>query len=267
MSPVQDMDTPRSLRSASEPPRKKKFCDIGIVTPDRDQVLSSLIVDSHDSDLPPYVKLILEALVDTRDQLKSLKDFCTRIVDENVSLRNENSKLKELLNQKSSAPLPTVTLSPPNDEFLREHEFERLRSIVIAGAPESTASSPTDRATDDVKFVYSVLDHLNVECIPCSVYRLGRPSNMNVCRLIKVVLPTSRYQQLAVKRASRLRSFFQRGVYLRPSLTKEERQRQREERLAKRHAKNPDPLSSNAVPQPSVTHIQGNLKSIAGTES
>ncbi|VDL72036.1 unnamed protein product [Nippostrongylus brasiliensis] len=55
MSPVQDMDTPRSLRSASEPPRKKKFCDIGMVTPDRDQVLSSLIVDSHDSDLPPAV--------------------------------------------------------------------------------------------------------------------------------------------------------------------------------------------------------------------
>ncbi|WKX89506.1 hypothetical protein Q1695_008846 [Nippostrongylus brasiliensis] len=47
------MNTSRPLnRSASEPPRKTKFCVVGIATPDRDQVLSSLIIDCHDSDLP-----------------------------------------------------------------------------------------------------------------------------------------------------------------------------------------------------------------------
>lgn len=63
----------------------------------------------------------------------------------------------------------------------------------------------------------------------------GRP------RLVKVVLPASRFQREAVRRAPRLRFFPpQKGIYLRPSLTKEERDRWREARLTK-GGRNGDP--------------------------
>lgn len=243
-------------------------------TPDRDQVLANLFIDCPTSDFPPYVKLILDSLIDTRDQLKSLKDLCSKIVEENSSLRAENAHLRQLLLQAtvpppSSAP-HSLSQSPTQPasqsivpSLMFENEFERRRSIVLSGIPESSASSSIERASHDTKLVHSVLDFLNIECIPCSVYRMGRP-DCNRSRLIKVLLPSSKFQEVAVRRAPRLRSFFHKGVYLRPSLTKEERERRRGERLAKKQALHPSNdtapnLSLNAnsnvhVVQASVSH-------------
>lgn len=81
--------------------------------------------------------------------------------------------------------------------------------------------------------VHSILDFSNIECIPCCGYKMGRP-DVKHARLIKVLLPSSKFQEVAVRRASRPRSFFHNGVFLRLSLTKEERERRREKRLAKK---------------------------------
>ncbi|KAK6061452.1 L27 domain protein, partial [Cooperia oncophora] len=72
----------------------------------------------------------------------------------------------------------------------------------------------------DYNSVLNVLCHLDVGCFPVAVYRLGSPMK-GKNRLLKVIMPSSYYQRMAVRRAPRLRS---------PSV-KPERKRRREERL------------------------------------
>lgn len=74
---------------------------------------------------------------------------------------------------------------------------------------------------------------LNVECTPTAVYRMRRVQPQKN-RLIKVILPPSRFQQDVVSRAPRLLFYSHKGVYLPPppSLTKEKWDRKRMERLA-----------------------------------
>lgn len=43
----------------------------------------------------------------------------------------------------------------------------------VSGVSESTSLSCSERASHDLKVAHSVLDHLNVEYLPCTVYRLG----------------------------------------------------------------------------------------------
>ncbi|VDL84437.1 unnamed protein product [Nippostrongylus brasiliensis] len=254
------MDTP--CRSSSVPAAKRRLVDIE--SPNKDRTLANMIIDFSTSDYPPYLKIVLDTLLDTREELKSIKELCSKIVDENKALRCENAKLKELLQLKESQLKSHVcsvcSSSPPNSQVVssidHERDIERKRSVVLAGIVESSSASPSERASHDLHVVQSVLDHLNVECLPVSVYRMGRP-NANNSRLIKVVLPSSFFQQTAVGRASRLRSFSRKGVYLRPSLTKEERERQREERLAKRRPVHSNHSNSPPIP-PSNTDLATN---------
>lgn len=210
------MDTP--LRSSSVPAAKRRLVDI--VTPDKDLTLANMLIDYPTSDYPFYVKIILDALIDTREQIKSLNDLCTKISNENVALRSENSRLKDLLRSKeeqlSSHTCPFVSVppqeisSPDHSSPDRENELERKRSLVLSGVAEHSSPSAGERSWHDLKFVHSVLDHLNVECLPLSVFRMGRPDGKHP-RLLKIVLPSSHHQQTALRRASRLRSFFCRG--------------------------------------------------------
>ncbi|KAK6032113.1 endonuclease/exonuclease/phosphatase family protein [Ostertagia ostertagi] len=110
------------------------------------------------------------------------------------------------------------------------------RSIVVSGVPESQSPNSVDRAHHDIQCIYS-----RIECIPSMVFRMGI-KNSSRPRLLKVVLPSSRFQIETIKRAPRLRFFSQRGVYIRPSLTKEERERRREARQ-----KNSDRNNNTAV--------------------
>lgn len=269
------MDTP--LRSSSVPVGKRRHLDYP--SPGKDQLLANLLIDFPTSDFPPFLKPILEILIDTRDELHALKDVCSRVSQENETLRAENIRLKQLLDARdvqpnsnvlvSTSPIPTQTQSAAaNTLYANEQELERARSIVVSGVVESTSLSCSERASHDLKFIHSILDHLNVECLPVSVYRLGKP-DVNNSRLIKVVLPSSKFQQMAVRRAPRLRSFLRKGIYLRPSLTKEERDRLREARRAKFNSKaqnnvlssmsispdNPAP-SSNGLPPSNALNSQ-----------
>ncbi|VDP11790.1 unnamed protein product [Heligmosomoides polygyrus] len=108
-----------------------------------------------------------------------------------------------------------------------EHEIERRRSIIISGVPELADASIERRVRYDMLSVHNILFHIGVECLPVSVYRLGRPTASRN-RLLKVIFPCSFFQRLAIRRASRLRTFPEKGVYIRASLTQEERARRRE---------------------------------------
>ncbi|WKX99454.1 hypothetical protein Q1695_014384 [Nippostrongylus brasiliensis] len=274
--PTQTISTPRS---SSAPPRKKRNVDL-FLSPDKDSTLDNLFVDLPTSGLPPYMKTILTILLDTREQVKSLNALCSKISQENSALKAENSKLRRLLELRdvsTPAPMDLVAESqyvsvPPSSSsppvtHSDEQELERLRSFVLSGVPESPSSFCIERSVHDLKLVNAILDHLNVESLPCTSYRMGR-FVAGKSRLIKVVLPSPKFQQLAVSRAPRLRSFHIPGIFLRPSLPKLVRDRLRIERQAKKSSSaitlTPRNVSPSSISAPNTTVLadptsQGNL--------
>lgn len=110
-------------------------------------------------------------------------------------------------------------------------EKERGRSLVLIGLPESTKVRPTERAKDDQEAVERVLDELGVECLPVATYRMGKLPNPAASgsrnRLVKVVLPSSTHQHIALgqwkKHRDQMRGMEHwRRLLIRPSLTKEQ---------------------------------------------
>lgn len=119
------------------------------------------------------------------------------------------------------------------------------RLIVLSNLPESPDNRASVRISHDLSCVRQLPDYLNIECFPTAVYRMGKP-DQNRPRLIKVVLLASKFQEEAVRRAPRLRFFpLCKSIYLRPSLSREEKDRKREERVARMGQTN---VSSHAVP-------------------
>lgn len=180
---------------------------------------------------PAYVKQVVELLLETKAEVAELSRRNVELMEELRLLREENALLKNKLATLETSSGATATRPRSDSEFgcapVRE-DAELRRSIVLLHVPESSSSVASERVAHDHAYVVELLNFLNVECSPVSVYRMGRFAQ-NKPRLIKVVLPASKFQRLAVRRAPRLRfSTTQKGVYLRPSLTWEERVRRRE---------------------------------------
>lgn len=193
------------------------------------EIASALEQLRVDKKTPTFLKKLVSHIFHVQDHLSTLVAKNLELHEENSRLRAENAALKQALaNSKSVAAQSSVPPSSVEDSF---EEKERLRSIVISGVSESNSPSSVTRALHDVDAVKQIFDHLEIECVPQVVFRLGKPSEGR-SRLLKVVLPNTYYQKLSLRRASRLRSFSCRGVYIRPSLTKQERDRIRESRLA-----------------------------------
>ncbi|KAK6036811.1 hypothetical protein COOONC_25684 [Cooperia oncophora] len=74
-----------------------------------------------------------------------------------------------------------------------------------------------------------LLDYLSVDCRPVAVYRMGAlsPTKIGFLKLSFLHLTVA---SLVVKRAPLLRYFHVKGIYIRPSLTKVERERLRAQR-------------------------------------
>uniref|UniRef100_A0A7I4XWK3 KH_dom_type_1 domain-containing protein n=1 Tax=Haemonchus contortus TaxID=6289 RepID=A0A7I4XWK3_HAECO len=101
---------------------------------------------------------------------------------------------------------------------------KRDRSLVIFGIPESASDVSSSRRQKEVEDkVTEVLDVLGVECRPVEVYRMGRPGGSRP-RLIKLVLPSKSHWASALSNSYRLRNSGLSNVYIRKSLTREERE-------------------------------------------
>jgi hypothetical protein len=134
--------------------------------------------------------------------------------------------------------------------FETPEEKERKRSLVVIGLPEPEHALASGRVKTDAESVSAMLDVLNVEAVPVAVYRMGRPpqnnDNNKGPRLLKVVLPSSQMQHLAFGALKTKRQAVRNlpgcnRVLIRPSMTPEEREKDRElqERLKKKRAENP----------------------------
>ena len=105
--------------------------------------------------------------------------------------------------------------------------IERRRSLVIVGMAESNEQKPSAHQNSDLKAVQSLMDELDVEAKPVTVYRMGPRENddgTKRTRLLKVVMPASVHARLALKNSKNLKNVDgYKKVFVRPSLTREER--------------------------------------------
>lgn len=109
-----------------------------------------------------------------------------------------------------------------DEEPLSAHEVERRRSIVIAGVKESSQVLPFDKWKEDNATVQTILATAGVEC-NAQIYRLGKPDK-DKNRLIKAVFPASFFVGQALRGNKLIREVPELNkIYIRPSLTKEQR--------------------------------------------
>lgn len=102
---------------------------------------------------------------------------------------------------------------------------KRSRSIVIRGLEEAVGDiSPFAKQTVLEEDVGRILEVLDVECRPTEVYRMGRP-NPQRPRLVKVVLPSPAHWRRALANARLLRTHGFPHVFIRRSMTADERRR------------------------------------------
>lgn len=186
---------------------------------------------------PTYIKLMVELLVQTRSEIKTANERNATLIEEIRSLREEDAFLRnKLANIESERGNGTLHQTEVKASPSVSEDKDMARSIVLLNVPELPNSSPTERLAHDYSYVEQLLEFLGVECKVSTVYRMGKLDGDRP-RLIKVELPASRFRKQAVRRAPRLRFFTsQKGIFLRPSLPLEERNRIREQRLAARRA-------------------------------
>lgn len=240
-----------SPRSSSVPGRQVKRSRIE--HNDRDvSSLDRLRALTEQQDFPDHMKLVVDCIMDLKEENRKANLRIKELLEEN---REANKRIQELLEEinklrKESAscqPVASQDLSnlnsspvtasvlPKRPEAVPSVESntdpDLRRSIVVSHLPENREINSIDQLFWDLSSVTRILDFLGVACLPVSVYRMGRSSP----RLLKVVLPTSRFQEQVLRRASRLRFSPFKGVFIRKSLTLEERIRLRNERSNRRN--------------------------------
>ncbi|KAL6738118.1 hypothetical protein Aduo_011701 [Ancylostoma duodenale] len=217
----------------------------------------------NDDQIPAHLKTIVGHLVDKLSGMELLIKRNTELENrleegeaEKKRLKEENESLgRALFNKSVGIPSQRGVFesSPklsPNDVSLvsscKCEEKERLRSVVVSGIVGCNDANAQNRINYDSDCIRKILHFLNVECAPVSFYRMGKPSKPNTKfpRLLKIVLPSSFFRNDLLRRAPRLKSFPVSGIFIRPSLPKEERERLRALRLARNHSARDDVVNS-----------------------
>ncbi|GMS92205.1 hypothetical protein PENTCL1PPCAC_14380 [Pristionchus entomophagus] len=179
-------------------------------------------------------------------RVSELEKSHERLWDENRRLREQLIEKKPVtlpLPSQTPAPsapkhsetlAPTEPLSPIQPKMILQNcesrmrdvveDVERERAIVLYGLPEFASMPPPNRALNDRAQVMDILSHLGIQAVPTSVFRMpvgGAPDSKG--RLLKVIMPCSKLQRLVISRRHLLANFNHGRVWLRPSLTREER--------------------------------------------
>ncbi|EYC34646.1 hypothetical protein Y032_0001g74 [Ancylostoma ceylanicum] len=118
--------------------------------------------------VPDCIKKAFGSLV---NELSSVRQERDQLREENRLLREQLSLSHTSKQFSTQSTVDHVPLSP--SPLLDCHETERLRSIVIAGIPESKSPVLRDRLEYDYSSVMNVLFHLDIQCYPVAIYRLA----------------------------------------------------------------------------------------------
>ncbi|KAK6015124.1 hypothetical protein OSTOST_19455 [Ostertagia ostertagi] len=159
---------------------------------------------NEDNSVPAHVKVILVYLI---DNLKKKDRELAVLKDREIQLFNENSLLKQKLS--------SVKANPSHNS--RENAVQV--TSFVSTSPNFEPRTPCSPVEYERRR----------SCSPLSIHRLGYASARSP-RLLKVVLPASKFQVQLLQSAPRLRFFPIKGVFVRPSLTREERVKLRQSR-------------------------------------
>jgi hypothetical protein len=166
-------------------------------------------------------------VTDTTAAVATIKNYVQ--TQKAISPQSESLMMMEMLMavfEQQQVLIRTLLSKPVLDGVLPidQEEKERRRSIVVCGLKESMEPTHRGKFKQDFEQVEKLLDTLDIECGPIHVYRMGKPIN-NKPQFLKVVLPTSFYQSQCLKNAKTLKAApGYDGVFIRPSMTKEQRQ-------------------------------------------
>lgn len=152
-------------------------------------------------------------LTESKREMAELNRRSREVLEGNKRLWEENLALMQKMN------FPTVP-SPVNSSAIHSSLCLMILKWVAQSSLLMFRSAPLLTLLKESTITSFVLIRffLNVECTPTAVYRMRRVQPQKN-RLIKVILPPSRFQQDVVSRAPRLLFYSHKGVYLPPPLT------------------------------------------------
>ncbi|KAL6724318.1 hypothetical protein Aduo_019215 [Ancylostoma duodenale] len=138
-------------------------------------------------------------------------------------------KINEILAKKAPECIPLLNdLISKVPLVSSEAEDKRKRSIVIYGVKEADKTLPAvERQKHTEEQIEGILNPLDVETRPVEIFRMGKPLEGRP-GLVKVVFSSRHFYFDALRKAYKLRHIpTYSGVYLRRSMTAEERNKDR----------------------------------------
>ncbi|KIH63909.1 hypothetical protein ANCDUO_05784 [Ancylostoma duodenale] len=148
-----------------------------------------------------------------------LNDECTSLL----------VKIKEILAKKAPESIPLLNnFISKFSSVANENEEKRRRSVVISGVEEADKKLPAvERQKHTEMQIEGILNALDVETRSVEIFRMGK-SSQGRPRLVKVVFSSRSFYFDALRNAHRLRNLpMYSGIYLRRSMTAEERDKDR----------------------------------------
>uniref|UniRef100_A0A0N4WKS4 BEN domain-containing protein n=1 Tax=Haemonchus placei TaxID=6290 RepID=A0A0N4WKS4_HAEPC len=207
--------------------RKRGLIDFGS---SQKAVASAVDQSTANDSMPAYMKTIVDYLVDVKERLDVLTSENKGLAEEVQELKDENSRLRCFLSQKSQsdplvgtnnssfqASLPSKNGNPISVDCCELEEVSR--SLVIIGIPEFGDPLASNRVIHDFDCVRQLFNLLNIECVPLSLYRMGKPAQ-SCPRLLKAILLAARFNEEAVKLAPTPGLSPFRGTYIQPRFLK-----------------------------------------------
>ncbi|EYC12491.1 hypothetical protein Y032_0047g1510 [Ancylostoma ceylanicum] len=174
-----------------------------------------------------------------------------------LAMERNNDPVMERILSILSKKIPKHAVEDPDSE-------KRSRSIVISGLPEAEGDVRfQDRQSHLENQVSDVMEALKVECRPVELYRMGK-FNPTHPRLVKVVLPSKFFWRTALANARSLRSAGFPDIYIRKSMTAEERKRDYELRLQARERNRGKPKPEWVVYRSELVHVSELPRSRSG---
>ncbi|KAI1710078.1 hypothetical protein Ddc_13618 [Ditylenchus destructor] len=166
----------------------------------------------------------------TEQVLGSSLDKYTQAIEASVqfSQSEECSPAAKTVISLLAGLLQTATQQIHTTAYDPVEEHRRQRSVVLANVPETESTSAQTRVNEDNKKVMEILDELDIEARPLTVFRMGKTDGKTP-RLLKVELPTRGHTQQTIQSKAKLQKSTRfASVRVRASLSKEDRDRRHE---------------------------------------
>lgn len=148
-----------------------------------------------------FQALVMDAILECKRDMMELNKRCIELMEDNKRLREENLALMRRIDSLLTASPSSVPIVSSLNSSSVPHPVSSSDSdsdsVVIIGVPEHHSANSIDSVQNDFYCVNQLLAFLGLECLPTTVYRMGR-SIPNKNRLLKYLayfwFPKGMYQ-------------------------------------------------------------------------